>query len=112
MSTPPTSSSPITPRSALLPTNQSLILLRGIGGALVGGVAGYFIFHWLSSQGYYGSMIPGALLGLSAGLCARGKSVPLGIVCLVLAIGLAVFTEWHVLYSKNHSFAFFLANFH
>jgi hypothetical protein len=93
-------------------SNEAIVLLRGLAGAVVGGIAGYFIFRWLWTQGFYGIMIPGALLGIGAGFAAGGKSHALPLVCLFLAIGLTLFTEWHVLYSKSHSFTFFIANVH
>jgi hypothetical protein len=89
-----------------------LVILRGLAGGIVGGVAGYFIFYLLRQQGFYGIMIPGALLGLCACLCSGGRSQGLGLLCLVMAIGLTLFTEWHVLFSKNHTFQFFIANIH
>jgi hypothetical protein len=39
-------------------------LLRGLVGAVVGGVTGYYAFGWALSQGYYAMVVPGALLGL------------------------------------------------
>jgi len=74
--------------------NRALVLLRGIAGGAVGGVIGYFLFHWLLTKGFYALVMPGALLGLGAGLAARGRSVPLGAVCAVAALALAIFAEW------------------
>src|SRR5262245_24272791 len=93
-------------------SDQAWIVARGVAGAALGGFSGYFVFYFLWRQGFYGIMIPGVLLGLGAGTCARGRSQVLGVVCLVFALALTVYTEWHVLYSKNHTFQFFLANMH
>jgi hypothetical protein len=91
--------------------NQTLILLRGLGGAIAGGLAGYFLFAFLLKNGFYSSMIPGALLGIGAGLAARGKSPLLGIICGVAAIPLAVWSEMHLMpFPNDDSLAFFLAN--
>ena len=37
--------------------------ILGLIGAVAGGVLGYYIFMWIVDQGFYGLMIPGALLG-------------------------------------------------
>jgi hypothetical protein len=92
---------------------QTLILLRGIGGAIAGGVAGYFLFWFLLRNGLYSSMIPGALLGIGAGLAARGRSQLLGIICGVAAIPLSIWSEWHLMpFAQDNSLRFFLANLH
>src|SRR5687768_8560345 len=111
MSTVPPSLPPISPMP-VSGMNTALVLFRGVAGAAVGGAIGYFVFRWLSGQGFYGIMIPGALLGMGAGLAARTRSLVLGLICTALAIALTVFTEWHVLYSMNHTFDFFLSNIH
>ena len=99
-------------KSTPLP-NQTFILLRGIGGAIAGGVAGYFLFGLLVRNGLYSSMIPGALLGLGAGLAARGKSPLLGILCGLAAIPLAIVAEWSVMpFREDKSLAFFVMNVH
>src|SRR5262245_12073356 len=77
-----------------------MLLVRGLGGAIVGGIAGYFLFWLLARGGMLGYMIPGALLGLGAGWAARGKSQILGIVCMFLAIGLTLFAAWHVAFNR------------
>jgi hypothetical protein len=93
--------------------NQTLILLRGIGGAIAGGVAGYFLFVLLLRNGLYSSMIPGALMGLGAGLAARGRSPVLGILCAVVAIPLAIVGEWSVMpFRDDKSLAFFVTHVH
>lgn len=93
--------------------NQMWIILRGLGGAVAGGIAGYFLFALLLRNNLYTSMIPGALLGIGAGLAARGKSPLLGIICGVAAIPLAIWSEWMLMpFAKDNSLTFFLANLH
>ena len=48
--------------------------LLGFIGAVVGGVLGYYTFLWIVDQGFYGMMIPGALLGLGCGLLSQHAS--------------------------------------
>jgi hypothetical protein len=74
--------------------NEALILVRGIAGAIAGGVLGYFAFRFLSSQGFYGLMIPGLLVGLGAGWAARQRSQILGIVCALGGLALMIVAEW------------------
>src|SRR5262249_44369444 len=64
-------------RSAGVLMMQSLLVLAG---AVAGGVLGYFAFFWVAAQGFYGLIIPGALLGLGAGI-AKNRSVVLAVVC-------------------------------
>jgi hypothetical protein len=92
--------------------SQTLVILRGIGGAIAGAVIGYIAFRLLLGARFYGIMLPGVLLGWGAGLAARGKSQVLGIICGVLAVGVTLFAEWHCLFAKNHTFPDFLANVH
>jgi hypothetical protein len=88
-----------------------MLLIRGLGGAIVGGIAGYFLFWALFRGGMVGYMIPGALLGLGAGWAARGKSQLLGVICAVLAIGLTLFTAWHIAF-QQHTLVDFLSRLH
>jgi hypothetical protein len=92
---------------------QALVIARGLGGALLGGIVGYFVFRWLAGQNFYGIMIIGALMGLCAGFAARGRSPVLGGLCAVLALIAAVLSEWNVFpFVKDKSLAFFLAHIH
>ena len=101
--------SPI-PKSAAL---DPLVFVRGIAGAVVGGLLGYFLFRWLYANGLYGLMIPGALLGLGAGLAARGKSVPLGVICAVAGLAVGVYSEWSIgRFKQDPSLLFFITHVH
>jgi hypothetical protein len=92
---------------------RALIVLRGIVGAAVGGAVGFVVFQWLARRGLYGMMIPGAFVGFGAGLAARGRSLPLGILCAVAAIGLALAAEWATFpFVKDKSLSFFLTHLH
>jgi hypothetical protein len=93
--------------------NQPLILIRGIGGGIAGGVAGYFFFDFLADRNWYGLMIPGLLVGLGAGLAARGKSQILGVICAIGALGLMVVAEWlRAPMVKDDSLLYFVTHLH
>jgi hypothetical protein len=90
-----------------------MLFVRGLVGAMLGGVIGYFVFRWLLQYGLYGLMIPGAALGFGAGLAARGRLPVLGIVCVVAAIGLGLFAEWSAFpFKKDPSFSYFVTHAH
>jgi hypothetical protein len=105
---PPTARAP-----AASAKNHAFILIRGIIGAAVGAFVGYFVFRWLVQARLYGIMVPGLLLGLGAGLAARGPSQGLGILCGLAAVVVTVFDEWSVFpFVKDRSFGFFVAHVH
>jgi hypothetical protein len=66
----------------------------GLIGAVIGGALGYYIFMWIASQGFYGLMIPGALLGLGCSLLSQHRSHIRGVICAVAAIALGLYSEW------------------
>ena len=41
--------------------------LPGLIGGAVGGLVGYFLVGWVSRQGFYAMILPGALVGLGCG---------------------------------------------
>jgi hypothetical protein len=85
--------------------------LLGLVGATIGGVLGFYTFGWIFAQGYYGLMIPGALLGLGCSLLAQHPSTIRGIVCGVAALCLGLFTEWHFRpFAADESLSYFLKN--
>ena len=82
--------------------DRILNVILPIVGAFIGATIGYFLFFWISRQGFYAMIAPGALMGLGCGLLARHRSMIRGIICGLAALCLAVYTEWR--------FAPFLAN--
>jgi hypothetical protein len=87
--------------------------LLGLVGAVVGGVLGYYIFLWIVDQGFYGLMIPGALLGLGCGLLSQHPSHLRGGLCAVAAIFLGMYAEWHFRWFKaDESFGYLVTHFH
>ena len=83
----------------------------GMVGAAVGGLVGYLLFFWITRQGFYGLMIPGALLGLGCGLLARHPSIPRGVACGAAAVVLGLYTEWKFRpFVADDSFAYLLTH--
>jgi hypothetical protein len=72
------------------PTENSVVVLIG---AAAGGAAGYALFVFARQSGFYAIVLPGAMLGIGAGL-ARNRSVAMALICGLLALGLGLFTEW------------------
>jgi len=69
------------------------VVLPIIGG-IIGATVGYFLFFWITRQGFYAMIAPGALLGLGCGLLARTRSMVRGVICGIVAFLFGVFTEW------------------
>ena len=83
--------------------------VRGLVGATLGGVAGYFLFGWILRQGIYAGIVPGALLGLGCGVFIQRRNVLLAVVCGVAALALGIFTEWKYLpFARDGSFSFLI----
>lgn len=94
-------------------SNQSPTIALGLLGAAVGGCVGYFAFFWMARQGFYALALPGGLLGLAAGLCARGRSPLLAALCGLAGLALGLFTEWQFApFVADHSFSYFLTHVH
>jgi len=80
-------------------------------GAAVGGAIGHVAFGWLVRQGLYAPAIPGVLLGVGGGLLAKQRSLPLALVCGVLAIVLCLVAEWrHFPFVRDASAPYFLSH--
>lgn len=78
-------------RKAMLP-NPTISWIRGIVGAIVGGVIGFLLFKWLLSQGFYAGMLPGGFIGAGFGIgAARHMGWAAAILC---ATGGLVFGCW------------------
>jgi hypothetical protein len=58
----------------------------GLAGAIIGGVAGHYVFLWIANHGFYAIMLPGAFVGWGCGALSGRRSVPLAIVCSALGL--------------------------
>src|SRR5262245_3206419 len=112
MSSAPTRPPPVAASLADSPS-PVLTILRGIAGAAVGGAVGYFLFRWLAQRGLFAHAVPGALLGLAAGLAAGHRSQILGIICAISAAILIVVAEWlRAPMVKDESLLYFALHLH
>lgn len=83
----------------------------GLIGAVAGGVLGYYTFMWIVGQGFYGLMIPGALLGLGCGLLSQHTSHLRGVACAAAACILGLYTEWKFApFKADASFAYLVGH--
>lgn len=87
--------------------------LRGLLGAIVGGVVGYFVFTWLAHQGFYALVLPGALLGLGCASLMRVDSSLAGVLCALVAVPLSLFCEWCAFpFVADRSLGYFVTHMH
>lgn len=84
-------------------------LLKGVLGAIVGGTIGYYLFVWGVRQGFYALALPGALVGIGCGYLSGIRSVPLGVLCALSAVGLGLFCQWHEFTGDGISLTEFLS---
>ena len=90
-----------------------LTVVRGLLGAILGAVLGYFAFRLLIKQGIYAMVLPGALVGIGCGLAMQREFKPLGVVSAVIALVLGVFLEWQFLpFRADKSLSYFLTHLH
>jgi hypothetical protein len=88
-------------------------IVLGLIGAAVGGCLGYFAFFWIARQGLYALLVPPALLGLAAGLCAWKRSSILATVCGIAGLALGLFTEWRFApFIADPSLSYFITHVH
>ena len=94
-------------------SNQMRTIALGLLGAAAGGCLGYFAFFWIARQGFYALVLPPGLLGLTAGICARGRSQVLAALCGVAGLALGLFTEWRFApFVTDDSLPYFLTHIH
>ncbi len=88
--------------------NTVLVLL----GAVIGGGLGHFAFLWIARQGFYGLILPGALVGFGAGVF-RGSSKWVPVLCGLLALALGIFSEWRfAAFVVDSTLGYFLSHLH
>ena len=83
----------------------------GIVGAILGCVAGWFIYGWLLGQGFYSLAIPGALIGFGFGYMSRRPMLAGGIFCAVVAAVFLLACEcFQNSWAEDQRIGFFLAH--
>src|SRR4051794_25822851 len=92
--------------------NRVISHLLGIVGAVIGGALGLYLFLWITRSGFYGLMIPGALLGVGCSLLAQHASLGRGIACGIAAVLLGLYAEWRFApFVADGSFGYLLTHF-
>ncbi len=79
-------------------------------GAAIGAAVGVFLFVWLKHRGYYGLVIPGAMLGLGCNLLSRRRSIVRGAVAGVAASLVGLLSEWKFFPRNNDSLEYFVTH--
>jgi hypothetical protein len=83
-----------------------------LGGAIVGGLLGFFGFFWIADQGFYALVLPGGLLGLGASL-APNRWIGWAVICGAAALVLGLFTEWRFApFDADESLSYFVTHVH
>ncbi len=88
-------------------TNYPAAVLGMLAGVILGSVG----FWLLWKIGFYGMVLPGAMVGLGCGAQSRAKSIPLGIASAVVAFVLCVVLEWYYRpFVADESLLYFVKN--
>ena len=96
---------------SMMQVSPSQAWVRGVLGAIVGAVAGYYLFMWLRTQGFYGLAMPAILLGLGFGISAGRSMIWGGLFCVVGGLALMIFCEWSTSpFIKDDSLKYFVTN--
>jgi hypothetical protein len=89
------------------------LTLRGLAGAVVGGIVGYVASVWLARQGLYALVLPGAMLGLGCAVLLQRSSNLAGILCGIAALPLGLLCEWRIKpFIADSSLAYFVTHLH
>lgn len=89
------------------------ITIRGVAGAVGGGIVGYVVFVWLAGQGLYALVLPGAMLGLGCAILLKRDSNLAGILCGLVALPLGLFCEWKIRpFRDDPSLVYFVTHLH
>jgi len=86
-------------------------IVPGLIGATIGGIVGTFAYLWGLDQSLKAGVVPGAFVGLGAGLLSARPSRIRGVICGVAALGLGLYLEWKH-FAVGDTFGFFLTHLH
>ena len=85
----------------------------GILGASLGAIAGWFVYGWAFSQGFYALALPGAMVGLGFSALTRRPMIAGGVFCAVAGFFLMAVCEWKDSpFTADESFPYFLTHIH
>lgn len=90
---------------------MSRVLIAALG-AIGGAAVGWLAFFWIAQQGFYGIVLPGALLGLGAGVVSTNAAW-LPWLCGLAALVIGFLAEWCFSpFKDDSSLTFFIQNIH
>lgn len=95
------------------PARKSSASSFGLGllGAVLGGLAGHFLFLWIVTQGFYAVALPGLLVGLGGGWLGRQRSWLLAGLCGLLGLAAGIISEWRAFpFIADPSLGYFLTH--
>jgi hypothetical protein len=102
---------PVSNRPTTTGNSLSLALARGLGGALLGAIAGVLIFMLFARLQLYAIAAIGGLTGLGCGYFSQRRSIVLGVVSLTIALVATFLNEWwNNPFLEDSSLVFFLQN--
>ena len=88
-------------------------IVPGLIGAAIGGFVGLVAYDWGIGQNLKAGVVPGAFVGLGAGLLSARPSMIRGAICGLAALGIGLFAEWkNFPFKDDGSFSYFLAHVH
>lgn len=91
--------------------NPRVKLVLAVACALGGGLVGHFLFIWMARQGFYALLLPGALVGIGAGMVLKERSVPLMVICGAMGLAFGTFSEWRLRpFIADNSFSYFVTH--
>ncbi len=67
--------------------------LLGLVGAILGGVAGYYLYLAALNNGFYAQVLPGGLVGVGCGLLSRHRSILRGVLCGIAGLLLGFYCD-------------------
>ncbi len=84
--------------------------LLALAGGGLGGIVGFFAFLWIRRQGLVALALPGALVGVGAGLVAA-RSLLVPILCGLGAVVLGFFADFTVApFEKDQSLGYYVTH--
>jgi hypothetical protein len=91
-----------------------LDVFLSLTGAILGGLAGYYVYLWLwRNEGVYALVLPGGMVGIGCELLALSRSRLRGVLCGLSAVVVGLFCEWRIWpFKADESFFYLVTHVH